>query len=85
VHHHHPAPLFHAVGRAREAAGLRFTAQQRWWLDHIAAHIGVNLGMTADDFDCGELFQRGGWIAARRLFGSELPALLEELNETLVV
>jgi hypothetical protein len=24
------------------------------------------------------------WIAARRLFGEDLPVLLEELNETLV-
>jgi type I restriction enzyme R subunit len=70
---------------AQEAAGRRFSEEQRWWLDHIAAHIGVNLGVTADDFGYGELFQRGGWIAARKVFGEELPALLDEMNETLVV
>jgi type I restriction enzyme R subunit len=69
---------------AQEAEGRTFTEEQRWWLDRIAAHIGVNLGLTADDFDYGQLFQRGGWIAARRLFGADLPALLEELNEVLV-
>jgi hypothetical protein len=41
--------------------------------------------VTADDFGYGELFQRGGWYAARELFGEELPELLEELNETLAV
>ena len=70
---------------AQEAAERRFTAEQRWWLDQIAAHIGVNLGVSADDFGYGELFQRGGWIAARRLFGAALPALLDEMNEALTV
>lgn len=70
---------------AQAAAGRTFSEQQRWWLDQIAAHIGVNLGVTADDFGYGELFQRGGWIAARRLFGPNLPALLEELNEALTL
>jgi hypothetical protein len=66
-------------------AGRVFTEEQRWWLDHIAAQVGVNLGVTSDDFQVGELFQRGGWIAARRLFGPDLPILLEELNEELAV
>ncbi|MGD2148109.1 MAG: type I restriction-modification enzyme R subunit C-terminal domain-containing protein [Anaerolineae bacterium] len=68
---------------SQEAAGQHFTAEQRWWLDQIAAHIGVNLGVTAGDFGYGSLFQRGGWYAAQRLFGPGLPALLEELIETL--
>ena len=70
---------------AQEAAGRAFTAEQRWWLDRVAGTIGVNLGVTSDDFQVGELFERGGWIAARRLFGEELPVLLEEMNEALVV
>jgi hypothetical protein len=35
--------------------------------------------VTIDDFQVGKLFERGGWIAARRLFGAELPALIDEL------
>jgi len=70
---------------SRRASGRVFTEEQRWWLDRIAETIGVNLSVTSDDFQVGELFSRGGWIAARRLFGTDLPALLEELNETLVV
>jgi type I restriction enzyme R subunit len=68
----------------QEAAGRRFTSTQRWWLEQIAAHIGVNLAMTLDDFGYGELFDRGGQLAARKQFGRELPALLEELNAVLV-
>jgi type I restriction enzyme R subunit len=69
----------------QETGGRTFTEKQRWWLDRIAETIGVNLSVTSDDFQVGELFSRGGWIAARRLFGAELPMLLEELNEALVV
>jgi type I restriction enzyme R subunit len=61
-----------------------FTQEQRWWLDRIAETVGVNLGVTPDDFQVGEMRDPGGWIAARRLFGDELPALLDELNEVLV-
>jgi type I restriction enzyme, R subunit len=68
----------------QEAAGRKFTATQRWWLDKIAEHIGVNLAMTEDDFGIGEFFDRGGQIAARKQFGRVLPALLDELNAALV-
>jgi type I restriction enzyme R subunit len=70
---------------AHEAGGQAFNEEQRWWLDRIAETIGVNLSATVDDFQQGELFDRGGWIAARRLFGVELPALLEEMNEALAL
>jgi len=66
------------------AQGRAFTEEQRWWLDRIAETVGVNLSVTSDDFQVGELFERGGWIAARRLFGADLPVLLGELNEALV-
>jgi len=68
----------------QEAAGRKFTANQRWWLDRIAEHIGVNLAVTEDDFGYGEFFDRGGQIAARKQFGRALPALLDELNAALV-
>ena len=65
--------------------GCDFTDEQRWWLDRIAEAVGVNLSVTPDDFRVGKMFERGGWLAARRLFGAELPALIEEMNETLAV
>ena len=68
----------------QEAAGRVFSEAQRWWLDRIAAAIGVNLSVSAQDFQHGELFQRGGWYAARDLFGEALPGLLDEMNEALV-
>jgi hypothetical protein len=44
----------------------------------------VSLSVSADDFQYGALFDRGGWIAARRLFGAELAELLEEMNGVLM-
>ena len=70
---------------AQEAGGRVFSPEQRWWLDRVAEAIGVNLSVTSDDFQYGEMFQRGGWIAARRLFGADLAALVDELNEALAV
>ena len=53
--------------RAQEAAGRTFTAEQRWWLDKIAEHVGVNLSFAEADFAAnGELAGRGGQVAARR-------------------
>jgi type I restriction enzyme, R subunit len=69
---------------AQEAEGRLFTPEQRWWLDHIAEHIGVNLTIDTDDFDYGDFFDRGGRLAAARTFGTELASLLSELNTTLV-
>jgi hypothetical protein len=53
-------------------------------LDRIAGAVGVNLAFTQDDFQ-DYFFDEGGLLAARRLFGEELPGLLDELNEVLVV
>jgi type I restriction enzyme, R subunit len=68
----------------QEASGRQFTAEQRWWLDQIAAHIGVNLSIAPADFEYGAFFNRGGPVAAARTLGSDWPALLDELNAELV-
>jgi type I restriction enzyme, R subunit len=70
---------------AQEAAGRPFTGAQRWWLDRIAQHIGVNLAIAPGDLDGGEFFAKGGRLGARKALGAGLPALLEELNAALVV
>ncbi|MCP4542488.1 MAG: DEAD/DEAH box helicase family protein, partial [Chloroflexi bacterium] len=70
---------------AQEAGGRAFTEQQRWWLDRIAETIALNLSATPQDFQYGQLRDRGGLIAARQLFGDDLTVLLTELNEELAV
>jgi len=69
---------------AQEAAGCTFTEEQRWWLDEIVRLIGTQASVSLEDLDSGVFFQKGGRLAAQRLFGEELPSLLEELNLALV-
>lgn len=68
---------------SQEAAGRTFTPSQRWWLDQIAAHIGVNLSISAEDLNASPFFEKGGGVAAVKAFGKELPVLLDELNQAL--
>ena len=66
------------------SAQAMFTQELRG-MARFSAQLGplVVAALTPDDFQVGELFDRGGWIAARRLFGEDLPVLLEEMNEVL--
>jgi type I restriction enzyme R subunit len=68
---------------SQQAEGKTFTPEQRWWLDQVATHIGVNLEIHAEDFNYGEFFNRGGQVAALRTFGPQLKNLLDELNAAL--
>ncbi len=71
------------MAEKQQAGGQAFTPEQSWWLDQIAAHIGINLEMEPDDFSTGAFFQRGGQVAALRAFGGELMPVVNELNEAL--
>ncbi len=64
--------------------GRTFTDAQRRWLDMVAEQIATSLSMERDDFDDAPFRQHGGLIAAHRAFGSDLDALLGDLNERLV-
>jgi type I restriction enzyme R subunit len=68
---------------AQTASGKQFTPQQRWWLDEIAHHIGINLSIHMGDLNSYGFQNRGGQVAAMRLFGAELVALLDDLNASL--
>lgn len=67
----------------KTAEGYTFTPEQRRWLERIANHIAVNLGVTVSDLEYGEFFNDGGRVRAMQLFGRDLPALLDELNAAL--
>jgi type I restriction enzyme R subunit len=69
--------------KAQEVGGRLFTPEQRWWLDRIAEHIGVNLVVCSDDLGVGEFFNKGGQFAAQRVFGNDLNAILADLNAAL--
>jgi type I restriction enzyme R subunit len=65
-------------------AGQEFTPEQRWWLDRIAGHVGVNLRISEGDLGLGEFFNQGGQLRARSAFGADLAFVLDALNQALV-
>ena len=60
-----------------------FTPEQLTWLELIREHIATSLSIEPEDFDYAPFSQRGGLGKAHQLFGEQLPALLDELNEVL--
>jgi type I restriction enzyme R subunit len=70
---------------AQESIGRRFTPEQRQWLEIIRDHIATSLTVEPEDFDLTPFAQKGGLGRAHQIFGSDLPKLLEELNEVLTV
>ncbi|MEP1080137.1 DEAD/DEAH box helicase family protein [Leptolyngbya sp. PL-A3] len=67
----------------QEQAGRSFTREQREWLEMIRDHIATSLNIEADDFEYTPFDGRGGQLKAVQLFGSDLPQILQELNEVL--
>ena len=70
---------------AQERAGKQFSAEQRWWLDKIAAYIGLNLQITPQDLEIdGDFVNRGGRYGAMDALGPDWLQLLEEMNQELL-
>ncbi len=61
-----------------------FTTEQRQWLEMIRDHVATSLMIEADDLESIPFNQRGGLGKAYQLFGTELPTILQDLNERLV-
>jgi type I restriction enzyme R subunit len=62
-----------------------FNPEQEKWLGLIGEHLKENLSISEEDLDFQPVFaQRGGLARARKLFGKELPPLIDRLNHTLV-
>jgi len=60
-----------------------FTSEQRAWLELVRDHIATSLSIESEDFNYAPFSQRGGLGKAHQLFGTDLPKLLDELNEVL--
>lgn len=67
----------------KAVAGVRFTSEQRAWLERIRDHIATTVSFVAEDFEGMPFNQMGGLGKAHKLFGKELSKLLDELNEVL--
>ncbi len=67
----------------RHAAGRGFNEEQRRWLEMIRDHVAASCEMTMEDFDSAPFSQRGGLGRVSQVFGTELEAVVKELNEVL--
>lgn len=67
----------------KAANGIAFSDDQRAWLELIRDHIATSLSIEPEDFEFSPFNQRGGLGRASQLFGADLVALLEELNDAL--
>ncbi len=79
-------PILTAEERVEAAiASIRsrheFSSEQLQWLGFIQNHLVSNLSIDLDDLENQPVFtDRGGVTRARKLFGAELPKLIDELN-----
>jgi len=67
----------------QKLAGVRFTPEQRQWLELIKDQIAASMGIEMDDFEYAPFAQKGGAGKAYQVFGNRLEPLLNELNEVL--
>jgi type I restriction enzyme R subunit len=67
----------------KERAGMKFTPEQRKWLDAIRDHIANNLAIERDDLDELPFNGFGGIGRAYEVFRDALDPMLDELNARL--
>jgi len=63
--------------------GVKFTENQRWWLDRIKDTIIQNASITTDDLELAPFTERGGIDGAGRDLGDAVSTLMAELNTVL--
>ena len=63
--------------------GRAFTPEQRRWLEMVRDHIATSVEMTVEDLDYAPFAEEGGRGRAVEVFGKDLSAVLDELNEAL--
>ena len=66
-----------------EAAGQKFTPEQRQWLEMIKNHIATSVAIEMEDLELAPFYERGGPLKAYKLFGEGLGRIMNELNEAL--
>ncbi len=67
----------------QKARNKSFSTEQMEWLRGIKDQIASSIEITMDDFESTPFYEKGGPIKAQKLFGPELPSIINELNEVL--
>ena len=69
----------------RNAGAVHFTEEQMEWLRLIKDHIVSSLSIVPDDLDYTPFDHKGGLGRFYQVFGDQYEAILNEMNEVLVV
>lgn len=69
---------------SKQAGALKFDESQMHWLRMIKDHIANSVHLDAEDFDYSPFDAQGGAGRMWELFGDEMDAIVDELNEALV-
>ncbi len=72
------------IFRHNAQRGTAFTPEQTEWLRLDKDHIASSCGISRDEFDYADLAGKSGLQKAWGLFGKELDALMDEMDEELV-
>jgi type I restriction enzyme, R subunit len=72
------------IFRHNAQRGTSFTAEQTEWLRMMKDHIASSCCIAREDFDYAEFANKGGLQKVWQLFGNELDAVMNEMNEELV-
>jgi type I restriction enzyme R subunit len=67
----------------KAAKGITFSNEQLAWLNLICDHVSTSVAIETNDLEFAPFSQAGGLGRAHELFGEDLPAMLDELNEAL--
>lgn len=69
---------------AKQAGSLKFNEAQMSWLRMIKEHIATSIHFNREDLDYAPFDAKGGVGGMYQLFGDDMDAIIEELNEELV-
>lgn len=67
----------------QQQAGRAFSPEQQHWLGLMRDKVATSLSVEAEDFTLPPFIDLGGYGRARQVFGADLQALVDELNEAL--
>lgn len=69
----------------KQAGALKFSEEQMEWLRMIKEHIVSSFHLEPDDLDYAPFDARGGLGKMYQLFGDEMNAIVQEMNQALAV